>query len=139
MPQLTEREAPAEQDQRRDGESAAARGGVGRRLTTTLEHSSLLLCCVGVIALFGVLRPAEFLQWSNFANIFGSQAVLVVLTLALLWPLRAGDYDLSVAGILTLCSMVAAVLDVRHGWSLGAIVVAVLVTGAAGRRGQRRS
>ncbi|HEU4656068.1 MAG TPA: ABC transporter permease [Capillimicrobium sp.] len=96
-----------------------------------LEHTSLLLLCGGVIALFGVLRPVEFLQWSNFANIFGSQAVLVVLTLALLWPLRAGDYDLSVAGILTLASMVTAVLDVRHGWSLGAIVVVVLLVGAA--------
>jgi ribose transport system permease protein len=104
----------------------------GRRVAVrnALEHTSLLLCCGIVIALFGVLKPAEFLTWSNFANIFGAQAVLAVLTLALLWPLRAGDYDLSLAGILTLASMETAVLDVQHGWSMATIVLVVLLSGA---------
>ena len=37
-----------------------------------------------MIVIFGILRPDTFLTTSNFTTIFGSQAVLVVLTLALL-------------------------------------------------------
>ena len=37
-----------------------------------------------VIALFGVLEPDTFLTSANFQTIFGSQAVLAVLTLGLL-------------------------------------------------------
>ena len=48
-----------------------------------------------------MLRPDTFLTTANFSTIFGSQAILVVLTLALLVPLTAGDYDLSVAATMS--------------------------------------
>ena len=57
----------------------------------------MLLVWAGVIVVFGILRPDTFLTTANFSTIFGSQAILVVLTLALIVPLTAGDYDLSVA------------------------------------------
>ena len=80
-----------------------------------------------IVALFGALEPSTFLTAANFETIFGSQAVLVVVTLGLLIPLTAGDYDLSVASVLTLAAMVVALLNVDHGWSVGwAIAVAVL-------------
>jgi ribose transport system permease protein len=82
-----------------------------------------------VIVVFGILRPDTFLTTSNFSTIFGSQAILVVLTLALLPPLTAGDYDLSVAATLTLSSMTLAILNVNHGWSIGAAIAAALAVG----------
>ena len=54
-----------------------------------------------------------------------------MLTLALLVPLTAGDYDLSVAATMTLSCMSLAILNVNHGWPIGAAIAAALVVGAA--------
>jgi ribose transport system permease protein len=98
-----------------------------------VERYGLLVAWAAVAVLFGLLEPDTFLTTANAETIFGSQAVLVVLTLALLVPLTAGDYDLSVASVLTLSSMVVAVLDVEQGWPIGlAVVAALLVAAAAG-------
>ena len=94
-----------------------------------LERYALLLVWGVVIVVFGILRPDTFLTTSNFSTIFGSQAILVVLTLALLPPLTAGDYDLSVAATLTLSSMTLAILNVNHGWSIGTAITAALAVG----------
>jgi ribose transport system permease protein len=98
-------------------------------LADLLERYALLVVWGGVIVVFGILRPDTFLTTANFSTIFGSQAVLVVLTLALLVPLTAGDYDLSVAATLTLASMTLAILNVNHGWSIGAAIGAALAVG----------
>ena len=101
-----------------------------RSLVADLTERYALLAAWGVTCVvFGILRPDTFLTTSNFTTIFGSQAILVVLTLALLPPLTAGDYDLSVAATMTLSSMVLAILNVNHHWSIGASIVAALVVG----------
>lgn len=82
-----------------------------------------------VVALFGALRPDTFLTTGNFQAIFGSQAVLVVLTLALIIPLTAGDYDLSIASVLSLAAMVVALLNVEHGWPVGWAILAGVLAG----------
>jgi ribose transport system permease protein len=98
-----------------------------------VERYGLLVAWAAVAVLFGVLEPDTFLTTANAETIFGSQAVLVVLTLALLVPLTSGDYDLSVASVLTLSSMVVAVLNVEQGWPIGvAVLAALLVAAAAG-------
>ena len=56
-------------------------------------------------------------------------AIVVVLTLGLIIPLTAGDFDLSVASTLTLSAMVVAILNVRLG---APVVVGVVVAMAAG-------
>jgi ribose transport system permease protein len=96
-----------------------------------LERSGLVVAWAIAIAAFGLAKPDIFLTSANFSTIFGSQAVLVVLTLALLIPLTAGDYDLSIAGVLSVSSMVLAVLEVQHGWPLGLAILAALAAGAA--------
>ena len=54
-----------------------------------------------------------------------------MLTLGLLIPLTAGDYDLSVAATMTLSAMVLAILNVNHGWSIGMSILAALAVGVA--------
>ena len=83
-----------------------------------------------VIALFGALEPDTFLTSANFQTIFGSQAVLAVLALGLLLPLTAGDYDLSLASVLSLSAVVTALLSVNQGWPVGLAVLAALACAA---------
>jgi len=86
-----------------------------------LERYALLIAWVLLILFFSQIAPASFLTWSTFSSIiFGSQAVLLVLTLALIIPLTAGDFDLSVAAVLTFSAMLLAILNAQLGWPLWA-------------------
>ncbi|MGD9912955.1 MAG: ABC transporter permease [Rhizobiaceae bacterium] len=93
------------------------------------ERYALILVWIAVIVFFGILRPDTFLAWPTFSTIFGSQAVLVVLTLGLIIPLTAGDYDLSIASVMTMSSMLLAVFNVWLGWPLWLAVAAALGAG----------
>ena len=64
---------------------------------TAAQRLALPAAWLALIVLFGAIEPNTFLTSANAQNILGSQAVLVVLTMGLLIPLTAGDYDLSVA------------------------------------------
>jgi ribose transport system permease protein len=90
-----------------------------------LERYALLIAWVLLILFFSQVAPDSFLTWSTFSSIiFGSQAVLLVLTLALIIPLTAGDFDLSVAAVLTFSAMLLAILNAKLGWPLwGAFLV----------------
>ncbi|WP_274652033.1 ABC transporter permease [Paenibacillus humicola] len=107
--------------------------GIAGRLESGLERFALVGALVLVILIFGSLSPDNFLTAANFSTILGSQAVLVVLTLGLLIPMTTGDYDLSVASVLTLSSMVVAVLNVQHhvpiGWAIAAALAGGILVG----------
>jgi ribose transport system permease protein len=95
-----------------------------------LERFALVLVWAAIIVVFGVLRPETFLTWSNFSTILGSQAVIVVITLGLVVPLTAGDYDLSIASGLTLAGTVLAVMNGRYGLPIVWAILAALAVGA---------
>jgi len=116
----TERSEPAQPAARERTRSLAA---------DLLERYALLVVWGIVIVVFGILRPDTFLTTANFSTIFGSQAILVVLTLALLVPLTAGDYDLSVAATMGISAMSLAILNVNHGWAIGWAIAAALGVG----------
>ena len=92
----------------------------------TAERLALLVAWAVVVAVFSVLRPDTYPTWGNFSTILGSQAVLVVLTLGLMIPLTAGDFDLSVASVLTLSQMLIGILNVRLGWPVGLAIAAAV-------------
>lgn len=94
-----------------------------------LEQSGLIIVWLALIAVFGYLKPDTFLTWANFSTILGSQAVLVVVTLGLIIPLTANDFDLSIAFVMTLSSMMVAVLNVNHEIGIGWAVLAALALG----------
>ncbi|XWN29299.1 MAG: ABC transporter permease [Devosia sp.] len=95
-----------------------------------LERFGLVIVWIAVIAIFGALRPDTFLTWSNFSTILGSEAVLVIVTLGLIIPLTAGDFDLSIAQTLTLVSMLTAILNARLGVPLYTVIPIVIAVGA---------
>lgn len=94
-----------------------------------LEQFGLILVWFALIAVFGYLKPETFLTWSNMSTILGSQAVLVVVTLGLIIPLTANDFDLSIAFVMTLSSMMVAVFNVNYGLGIGVSVLAALAMG----------
>lgn len=114
----------------KEARPSGGRAGLLRRA----EQFGLIAVWLAMIAVFGYLQPDTFLTWSNLSTILGSQAVLVVVTLGLLIPLTANDFDLSIAYTMTLSSMLIAVMNVNQGiaigWAIAAALVAGLVIGA---------
>ncbi|MBN8866375.1 MAG: ABC transporter permease [Solirubrobacterales bacterium] len=82
------------------------------------QRFALLFVWAILVLGFSLARPDTYFTTGNFQTIFGSQAVLLILAMALIVPLTTGDFDLSVAANLTLTSMVVAIFQVDHGWPL---------------------
>lgn len=91
------------------------------------ERFALLGVWAVLFLVFSLIVPETFPTTANISNMLGSQAVLLVLALGLIVPLRAGDYDLSVASTLNLSAVVVAVLNVNQGWNIWAAVVAAIL------------
>jgi ribose transport system permease protein len=102
-----------------------------RSIGAIIGRYGLVIAWALVVVLFGSILPGTFLTGANAANILGSQAVVVVLTLAVLFPMTSGDFDMSAASVLTLSAMIVAQLNVNAHWPIGMAVVAALAAGAA--------
>jgi ribose transport system permease protein len=107
-------------------EEQATRPRVGATAARLLEQYGLLLAWGALFLVFSLLRPDTYPTSGNIQTIFGSQAVLLVLTLGLLLPLTAGDFDLSIASNMGLSAMLVAVFNVNEGWPLGLAIVAAV-------------
>lgn len=95
------------------------------------ERIALILVWLLLIVAFGAAMPKSFLNWGNFAILFASYAPAALLALAIIVPLTAGDYDLSVGATLTLSSCIIGVLNVWAGLPILLVLGLALLTGVA--------
>ena len=93
----------------------------------TVERLILPIVWVAMIVVFGVLRPSTFLSWSNGSNVLGAQSVLFILALAALVPVFAGDFDLSLGGIMGIAGAFVGVGNVIWGLPIWVAVAMGLV------------
>jgi ribose transport system permease protein len=98
--------------------------------TRMFESMALLLVWAILIVGFGLAMPKSFPTWGNFSIIFASYAPAALLALAIIIPLTAGDYDLSVGATLTLSASMIGVLNVWHHLPILLVLVIVLAAGA---------
>jgi ribose transport system permease protein len=104
-------------------------GSIHAALMAFLARFGILLAWVAVIIAFSALRPSTFFTAANFQTIFGSQAVLLILTLGLLLSLTAGEFDLSFAGVMSVSLILVGYLNVLHHWPVGLAVLAAMGVG----------
>ena len=81
-------------------------GPQGRAASASAAGSNASRCCWCGLPDRGfcLAMPQSFLTWGNFSILFASYAPAAMLALAIIVPLTAGDYDLSVGATLTLSS-----------------------------------
>jgi ribose transport system permease protein len=94
------------------------------------ERGGLLVLLVATLVGFSIGLPNTFATVANFQNLGISEAVLVVVGLALLFPLVGGRFDVSVGSNLGLCAIAVAALMGNHHWSLVPAIIATLAIGA---------
>ncbi len=102
-------------------------------LSDFVQRYALIIVWGIVVLIFSVIpeTSSTFPSTANFSSIFGTQAVVLICALALLVPLVAGDYDLSVASNVMLSAMVIAILNAQNGWNIYLVIVIALAIGAA--------
>jgi ribose transport system permease protein len=93
------------------------------------ERVALIVVWILLIAAFGAVMPKSFLTWGNFSIMFASYAPAALLALAIIIPLTAGDYDLSVGATLTLTASLIGVLNVWYHIPIGLVLVLALGAG----------
>jgi ribose transport system permease protein len=122
-----ERKVRSLQEQRQPAQAPARAKGFVERYAIIGIWVALVAC----LALIDeqVYGASRFFTWINFSTMLGTQGVLVVLTLGLLLPLTAGDFDLSIASTMTLASLVVAILVSENATPTPAAVVAGLAVG----------
>jgi len=82
---------------------------------------------------FAIVTPHTFLTTSNLTAMLSSQSDLVLLSLAVIPALAAGEIDLSVAGVMTISATIAGQLNAVLGINIVvAIAVGLLVAIAVG-------
>jgi ribose transport system permease protein len=106
------------------------RGSAARHIA---QRYGLVGVLVVLILLFSVLLPSSFATGSNFRTIVGSQTVMLALTLGLLLPLSAGEFDLSISSNLVFtAAIVTLAINDLHLTLVLAIVLALVLGGAIG-------
>ncbi|HEY3737509.1 MAG TPA: ABC transporter permease [Jatrophihabitans sp.] len=84
---------------------------------------------IAITVAWSAKYPNTFATVRNWQIIGSSQAVNLVIALALMIPLLSNNFDLSVGSTASLTSMLTAGFMARDGWNLGEAIVVVLVIG----------
>lgn len=99
------------------------------RVTEFLWRYGLLVVWLILAIVYSILLPDTFFTFSNVQTIAGSQAVLVVVSLALIPTLTAGEFDASVASVTGMSLVLIGWLNVLHGWPIWAAIAVALGVG----------
>jgi ribose transport system permease protein len=103
------------------------------RINLGFNRFSGLYLLVLFLVVFGIWTPRLFLTVGTFQSVASEQATTAMLAIAVLIPIAAGAYDLSVGATINLSTIVCVWLQTVRGWSMWpAIAVAVAVCVLAG-------
>ncbi|MDX6286684.1 MAG: ribose transport system permease protein [Frankiales bacterium] len=98
--------------------------------TLGVERFSGLYLMALLVLIYSFWIPDTFLTSTTIRSIASDQAIIAILALALIVPLAAGAFDLSVAAQLGFSVALIAWLQ-GHGWNAVLSVVVTVLTGAA--------
>jgi len=97
-----------------------------KRPTFGVERFAGVYLLALFIFVFGVWKPHEFLSVGTLHSVASAQSITGMLAVALVIPLAAGVYDLSVGATINVSSILAIWLQSQHGVSIG-VAIAVSV------------
>jgi ribose transport system permease protein len=104
-----------------------------RNFSTGFDRFSGLYLWSLFIIVFGLWVPDQFLTTSTLHSVAAQQAVTGMIAVAVLIPLAAGLYDLSVGATANVSGILTIVLMNNHHWAVApAIVAGILIAVAIG-------
>jgi ribose transport system permease protein len=110
--------------------SVTGETGRRRKFHTGFDRFSGLYLWALFIIVFGIWTPSEFLTASTLHSVAAQQAVTGMIALAVLIPLAAGLYDLSVGATANVSGILTIVLMNNHHWAVVPAIIAGVVVAA---------
>jgi ribose transport system permease protein len=95
-----------------------------------LERYAGLGILIALFIIFTITLPGTFLSWNNLTGVVANQTIAGIMALALLLPLAAGAFDISIGGMMTLAVVVVTWLFQQSNGKIPiplAIVITLLV------------
>lgn len=109
--------------------SVAAQRSSRELLQDLGSRYGLIAVWIAMAIVFTIAAPGRFLTSQNVGNVFGSQAVLVVVAMGLLFAVVAGEWDLSVGATLGLSLTLVGKLNGALDWNIWLVVLIALLSG----------
>lgn len=88
------------------------------KLKSFIKQYFVLVILIVLIILFGCLRPESFLTMSNMFTVIRQSSIMGIATIGLLFVMVAGGIDLSLGSVISVESVLVAVLLTKLGWGL---------------------
>ncbi|MBI5693336.1 MAG: ABC transporter permease [Verrucomicrobia bacterium] len=104
------------------------------KATRWFNHPGMrALLALGLVLALGCLAHADgaFFRWSTHRDMLRQVSVGGILACGMTLVIITGGIDLAVGSVLGFCAVLFAQLAVHRGWPVGAVVLVVLLAGAA--------
>ncbi len=110
-------------------------GGLVRAYVTRIRGGDVgalpaILGLVALVVVFSILKPQQFTNAFNFANLINQGAAVIVLAMGLVFVLLLGEIDLSAGYTAGTAASVMGIVMTRHDYNWIVSIVACLATGA---------
>ena len=104
--------------------------GEGPRRHSLLERYGGLMLLGAMVVVFAITLPGKFLTYDNLIGVVSNQTIGGIMALALLLPLAAGVFDISIGGAMTLAVVLITWLFQTTGGAIpipAAIILTLLI------------
>ena len=98
-----------------------------RRWVRSLSSNGILLFLLLMIVVFSIAMPQTFPTWSNSKAILADQAIPIILAIAAILPLSAGEFDLSIGAVMGFSALTCITLMNAGVPSLLAVVLCIVI------------
>lgn len=116
-----------------NAEKAETPRGLGSHLGSNLRENGMMLALLAIVFLFTVIVRAtqgvDFLSAQNITNLFLQNSYVIIMALGMLLVIVSGHIDLSVGSVAAFTGAFSAVLTVKLGWPIWAVIPATLAVG----------
>ena len=93
----------------------------------------ILILMVALVVLFSALRPESFATFNNYRAILDNRTIVALLALAAMTPLIVGQFDLSIAAVLSLSHiLVVGFIGQSHMNVVLAVVLTIILSSMYG-------
>ncbi len=101
------------------------------RFRLDLQAYVMVIALAVIWVLFWFLTKGTFLSPRNLSNLARQMSITGILAMGMVLIIVAGHIDLSIGAVVGLTGAVAAILQVRMGWSTAPAVLVALILGLA--------
>jgi D-xylose transport system permease protein len=119
-----------ESDQSRDSLGQIWRDYLARIRGGDVGSLPAILGLVVLVIVFSILKPQQFTNSFNFANLINQSAGVMVIAMGLVFVLLLGEIDLSAGYTAGTAAAVIGIALTRHDWGWAPSILAGLATGA---------